>query len=70
MRSRVSGIFLFFNSFVGLALGSAAVGLLNDRVYGSVGYSLGTIVVIASILAVLLLSKGRRPYRLATGGDR
>jgi hypothetical protein len=43
--------------------------LLNDRVYGSVGSSLGTIVVIASVLAILLLSKGRRPYRLATGGE-
>lgn len=68
MRSRVSSIFLFFNSFVGLALGSAVVGLLNDRVYGSVGSSLGTIVVFASVLAILLLNKGRRPYRLATGG--
>lgn len=65
MRSRVSGIFLFFNSFVGLAMGSAVVGLLNDKVFSGVGQSVATIVVLASVLAIALLSKGRRAYALA-----
>ncbi|WP_245892506.1 spinster family MFS transporter [Novosphingobium guangzhouense] len=68
MRSRVSGIFLFFNSFVGLAMGSAVVGLLNDKVFSGVGQSVATIVVLASILAIALLSAGRRPYAAAVAG--
>jgi MFS family permease len=62
MRSRVSGIFLFFNSFVGLSLGSAVVGLLNDHVFAAIGFSVTTLVVGASLLAILLLAGGRRPY--------
>lgn len=62
MRSRVSSIFLFFNSFVGLSLGSALVGLLNDHVFKAIGASVGTIVVVASVLGMLVLARGRRPY--------
>jgi len=64
MRSRVSGIFLFFNSFVGLTMGSAAVGFLSDHVFAAVGSALSMIVVGASLLAILLLARGRRPYAL------
>jgi MFS family permease len=62
MRSRVSAIFLFFNSFIGLTLGSAVVGLLNDHVFKGVGPSVGSIVVGASVLAIVLLWAGRAPY--------
>lgn len=68
MRSRVSGIFLFFNSFIGLALGSALIGLLNDRLFAQVGWSLATVAVLASSLAIVLLAKGRRPYAVTVYG--
>lgn len=62
MRSRVSSIFLFFNSFIGLTLGSALVGMLNDHVFAAIGSSIGLIVVVASVLGVLVLARGRAPY--------
>ncbi len=68
MRSRVSAIFLFLNSFVGLTLGSLLVGLLNDHVFGSaaaVGTSVAVVVAVASSLAAIVLGTGGRPYASA-----
>ncbi len=66
MRSRVSAIFLFFNSLFGLTLGSVLIGLLNDRVFGrsdAVGISMSIVVVIAAALAALVLATGMGPFR-------
>lgn len=67
MRSRVSAIFLFCNSFIGLALGSALIGLINDRVFagGGTGIAMATVVAGAAILAVFVLDRGRRPFAAA-----
>ena len=68
MRSRVSAIFLFTNSFLGLTLGAALVGFANDHVFtgkAGVGASLSLLGVVASCLAIFLLSRGRRPYALS-----
>lgn len=65
MRSRVSAIFLFLNSFLGLALGSAAIGFMNDHVFAgpaAVGTSLAVLAVAASCLALVLLMMGRASY--------
>lgn len=65
MRSRVSAIFLFSNSMVGVAIGSMLVGLLNDQVFGTdsgVGSSIAVVAGAAAILSVLILSLGRKPF--------
>lgn len=65
MRSRVSAIFLFLNSFIGLALGSAIVGFLNDRVFShnaAVGKSISAVIIGASVMAILLLRNGGKAY--------
>ena len=72
MRSRVSAIFLCCNSLLGLTLGSLLVGVLNDnlpRGPASVGASLGIVTAGASLLAVLLLNLGRRPFAAAFPGS-
>lgn len=69
MRSRVSAIFLFVNSLLGLTIGSLVVGLLNDHVFrsaGSVGLSIVVVASAASAGAVLLLQCARAPYARAT----
>lgn len=66
MRSRVSALFLCSNSLLGLALGSAIVGLLNDRVFGTpmaVGQSIAIVIAGSSVGACLILKFGGRPYR-------
>lgn len=73
MRSRVAAIFLCSNSLIGLTLGSLLVGLLNDSLPGKgpvVGTSLGIVAAGASLAAVALLSRGRRPYAAAFSGHR
>ena len=65
MRSRVSAIFLFSNSMIGVTVGSLLVGLLNDQVFNSaaaVGSSIGIVAAGAAILAVLVLAPGRKPF--------
>ena len=69
MRGRVSAIFLFLNSFAGLALGTAVVGILNDQLFvtsDGVAMSLATFVACASIMAVFLLNLGRKPFAART----
>lgn len=65
MRSRVSAIFLFSNSMIGVTVGALLVGLLNDRVFNSaaaVGSSIGIVAAGAAIMAVLVLALGRKPF--------
>lgn len=66
MRSRVSAIFLFCNSLLGLALGSAMIGTLNDHAFGGpegVRLSMPLVVALAGAGAALILAQGRRPFR-------
>ena len=68
MRSRVAAIFLCISNFIGLALGSLLVGLLNDRVFASptaTGLSMAIVAVGAAALAALLLAAGRGAYARA-----
>lgn len=65
MRARVSAIFLFCNSMIGLALGAFLVGVLNDHVFAAIGRSLTTVVAGASVFAVILLAAGTPALRRA-----
>lgn len=70
MRSRVSAIFLFSNSMFGVALGSMLVGLLNDHLFGrdtGVGASIAVISGVSALLAVIILSFGRKPFAAFSG---
>jgi MFS family permease len=58
MRARISAMFLFCNSLLGLALGAYLVGLLNDRVFHATGQSLVTVVVGAALLQIVILAVG------------
>jgi MFS family permease len=66
MRSRMAAIFLFSNSLIGIAGGSAAVGALNDHVFSgplATARSLALVVAVSSACAVLILASGLRPLR-------
>jgi len=63
MRARVSAIFLFCNSMIGLALGAFLVGVLNDHVFKAIGRSLTTVVAGASVFAVIILVAGTPALR-------
>lgn len=66
LRARVSAVFLFCNSLIGLALGSMIIGSLTDYVFGdpkAVGRSLSIVLVGASLLAILSLGVGCRLFR-------
>jgi MFS family permease len=65
MRSRLSAMFLFCNSLIGLALGSALVGLLNDRVFGSaaVAKSISVVVAGAALATTGVLAAGMPQFR-------
>ncbi len=70
MRSRVSAIFLFTNSLLGLTVGMMLIGFLNDRVFthpAGVASSLAVVVGGASVLALALLSFGRKPFARFVG---
>lgn len=64
MRSRVSALFLFANSFIGLSLSSLLIGLINDRIYGGGGtvQALAIIVTAAAVLGTIILPLGRGSY--------
>jgi MFS family permease len=64
MRSRISAIFLFFNSLIGLGVGAAVIGMLNDTLFpnaGGVGLSLPLTAGVAAVLAALTLRMGIKP---------
>jgi MFS family permease len=66
MRSRISAIFLFFNSLIGLGAGAAVVGMLNDSVFTGphgIGLSLPLTAGLAASAAALVLSAGVTPLR-------
>jgi MFS family permease len=65
MRARISAIFLFCNSMIGLALGAFLVGVLNDHVFAAIGRSLTTVVAGASVFAVIVLLAGTPALRRA-----
>jgi MFS family permease len=65
MRSRVSAIFLFSNSMIGVTVGSMLVGLLSDHVFktaAGIGSSIGVVASVAAVLAVVILWFGRKPF--------
>jgi MFS family permease len=65
MRARVGAVFLFCNSFLGLAAGALLIGLLNDRVFGgpvAIGLSLPLVTGCAGLAALLLLRAGIAPF--------
>ena len=63
MRARISAMFLFCNSLLGLALGAYLVGLLNDRVFHATGQSLTVVVVGAALLQIVILLAGTPALR-------
>jgi MFS family permease len=65
MRARVSAMFLFCNSMIGLALGAFLVGVLNDHVFSAIGRSLTTVVAGAAVFAVIILAAGTPALRRA-----
>jgi MFS family permease len=70
MRSRISAMFLFCNSLFGLALGSALVGTLNDRVFGrgaAVTTSVALVVGGSAVVTTIVLLVGMRPFRESLG---
>lgn len=70
MRSRVSAIFLMFNSLIGLGGSTALIGMLNDRVFGdpaAVGASMAVVGGAAAALALAVLAFGMRPFARFVG---
>ena len=65
MRVRVYAIFLSFNSLIGMSLGPAVVGLLNDFVFRdsfAVGQSMVIVVATSALLAGAILTSGGKHY--------
>lgn len=75
LRARVSAVFLFCNSLIGLALGSMLIGSLTDFVFAdpkAVGTSLSIVVFGASLCAIASLGIGCGLFRrtmIARGAD-
>ncbi|MEU6263212.1 spinster family MFS transporter [Saccharopolyspora shandongensis] len=66
MRAQVSAMFLLISNLIGLALGTALVALVTDRVFGDekmVGSSLSIVYGLASVVTVLLLWRGCKHFR-------
>lgn len=68
LRARVAAIFLCLNAILGLAVGSALIGFINDRALAGrgTGIAMASVVVVAALSSVLLLAFGRAPYARAT----
>jgi MFS family permease len=65
MRAQATAVYLFVINLVGLGLGPLIVALMTDYVFRSeqaVGRSLAVVGFIATPLAILLLTYGRRRY--------
>jgi MFS family permease len=66
LRARVSAVFLFFNSLLGLALGSLLIGSITDYVFNdprAVGTSMCIVVFGSAVAAVVTLGIGCRLFR-------
>jgi MFS family permease len=66
LRARVSAVFLFFNSLIGLALGSVLIGSSTDYVFGdprAVGTSMCLVVFGAAVVGIATLGAGCRLFR-------
>ncbi|NSZ60067.1 MFS transporter (plasmid) [Agrobacterium tumefaciens] len=67
-RGQAVAIYLFFTALIGLGIGPTAVALITDYVFKSdvaVGMSLGTVLVVASLIAAILLFSGSGSYNRA-----
>jgi MFS family permease len=67
-RGTLSALFLSIVTLVGLGLGPATVGLLNDHLFHderALGRSLLIVVLVAGIAGPLLALAGRRPFSRA-----
>jgi MFS family permease len=72
LRSRVSAVFIFFNSVIGLALGNGLIGYLNDHVFAdprAVGASMAIVTSAAGLLSALFLSAGLKPFAAVYGAQ-
>ncbi len=68
MRGRMVAIYTLMVGLVSVGVGTFAVGFLNDRVYGGgqgIGASLATVYAVCGVLGAVVLSLGRRPFRMA-----
>lgn len=66
IRAQVSALFLLISNLIGLGVGTTAVALLTDRLFGNpgaVGQSLSLLIAGATVLCVLLLAAGCASYR-------
>ncbi|MCD0498713.1 MFS transporter [Achromobacter sp. MY14] len=66
IRAQVSALFLLISNLIGLGVGTTAVALLTDRLFGNpgaVGQSLSLLIAGATVLCVLLLAVGCASYR-------
>ncbi|MNQ37421.1 Hexuronate transporter [compost metagenome] len=66
IRAQVSALFLLISNLIGLGVGTTAVALLTDRLFGTpgaVGQSLSLLIAGATVLCVLLLAAGCASYR-------
>lgn len=60
--------FLCLNAILGLAVGSALIGFINDQAFSGqgTGAAMASVVTVAALMSVLLLAFGRAPYACAT----
>ena len=68
MRAQVSAIFLLITNVCGLGLGATSVALLTDFYFGAperVNESLALMTLIVGTPALVLLTLGLKPYRIA-----
>ncbi|MEV5537086.1 MFS transporter [Saccharopolyspora shandongensis] len=73
MRAQVSAMFLLISNLIGLALGTALVALVTDRVFGDekmVGSSLSIVYGLASVVTVLLLWRGCKHFRYSLSREK
>lgn len=73
MRAQISAMFLLVSNLIGLALGTALVALVTDRIFGSekmIGSSMSTVYGFASVLTVLLLWRGCKHFRRSLASEQ
>jgi MFS family permease len=73
LRGQVVAVYTLFTGLVGVAVGSGAVGILNDLVFTSptgVGPSLASVCFLGGALGIVVLVWGRRGYQGAMARAR